>query len=176
MKALAAADVADLVGIPWAADGRDAGRGLSCYGLAREVYRRAGVEIPALWVPAADGSQQPQCAADVLASLHTFWEPLDGPAPMALVNLPSPWCEAGGHCAVLLTEGAVIHALPKTGVICHPFARIAARALAFYRLRAPTPPGGGPFVDGPCGYDPAVHDRVVPDPATRCGPFPRLDA
>lgn len=170
MHVLRAADVADLIGVPWTADGRDPKDGLSCYGLLLEVYRRADLTAPALWVPAADGSEQPRFAADVLAAFADHWEPVPGPAPMACLNLPSPWCEDGGHCAVLLGDDRVIHSMPGTGVVCHPLARIAGKVRGYYRLRALK---GKPFTDAPCGYDPAVHDRVVPDAPARFGGWPR---
>lgn len=134
-----AADVEHLLGIPWAADGRHPARGLSCYGLLLEVYRIAGATAPSLWLPAADGSEQPQFAADVLASFATHWDALPGPAPMACLSLPCPWFDGGGHCAVLLGDDTVIHAMPTTGVIRQPLARIAGKVCGYYRLREPAP-------------------------------------
>ena len=37
---------ADLIGVPFLNKGRDVKKGLDCYGLVKEVYKRHGINIP----------------------------------------------------------------------------------------------------------------------------------
>lgn len=166
MTRLASTDVMDLLGVPWAAGGRDPTRGLGCYGLVVEIYRRAGLAAPSLWRPATDGSDLPQFCATLLASLSAHWEAIPSPEALALINLPSPWIDGGGHCGVYLADGIVAHAIMSAGVIFEPWVRVAPRARGCYRLR-PIVDGGWPYENRPCRYDSARDDSPAPPPWDR---------
>lgn len=125
----------DLLGVPWAYDGRNPRTALSCYGLVLEIYSRAGFRAPSLWVP-SDPAETPRFSADVLASLADSWEEIDAPQDMALVSLPSPWFSDGGHCGVYLSDGIVAHSPMKSGVIFEPWDRVRPKVMGLYRLKA----------------------------------------
>lgn len=46
----------DLLGVPFKDGGRNPKEGLDCYGLAIEVFRRHGIELPPYWVSCTDTS------------------------------------------------------------------------------------------------------------------------
>ena len=135
MRTLFTSDLRDFLGAPFAPQtGESVATGFGCYGLVRAIYRRAGVEAPALWTDPPEIGAEDRAAA-VLAAFPTYWEAIPAPEPMALVSLPSAFFAGGGHVGVYLADGCVAHATLKTGVIFEPWARIRLRALGCYRLR-----------------------------------------
>ena len=44
----------DLLGVPFRNRGRDPKTGLDCYGLAIEVFRRHGIQLPEFWISCMD--------------------------------------------------------------------------------------------------------------------------
>lgn len=131
MTVPASADVVDLVGRPWVPRDEDP-VGFSCYALVREVCRRAGREAPRLEIQRPYG---PDAAARLLADLAAAWEPIPAPEPLALVSLPAPWCDDGGHCGILLADRHVLHSVMDVGVICQPLGRLKHAVRGYYRLR-----------------------------------------
>jgi cell wall-associated NlpC family hydrolase len=99
----------DLIGVPFVKGGRTL-RGLDCYGLVREMYRRwYGVELPN-YEPAHPSQNE---VALILSGLQQ-WErvtPVEG--SMALFKLTSTL-----HTGFVLPYGRLIHTWDQSGGVC----------------------------------------------------------
>jgi Cell wall-associated hydrolases (invasion-associated proteins) len=105
----------NLIGIPFADGGRDIRTGFDCYGLAIEVYRRMGIELPEYYSPAFD-SERISGTIDEAKSMPT-WELIDkgeltAPA-LVIIKLNSPLCN---HVGVYIGNGLFIHCRNPIGV------------------------------------------------------------
>lgn len=120
--------IADLIGKPF----RDGGRGpddYDCWGLAVEVFRRAGIDLP-------DYQISCEASADVDQQINTQrheWARCAGeiPVPALAVFRDRGLCT---HVGVWLGGGRIIHAFERTGVAIvradHPYWR--SRIEGFY--------------------------------------------
>lgn len=90
-------DCSDLIGIPHGSGGLD------CWGLAAEVCRRAGIDLPA---------EPPDAAAG-----HPGFVRLSGPAPWAIAAIRTGHSRLVTHVAVVLPDlSRIIHVRKATGV------------------------------------------------------------
>jgi|GEM_PF-6188374 len=101
---------------------RNLRRGISCWGLVAEIYRRAGVEI-------TDPVKEPEKAAGEWVQI-----PWQDRQPMDVLTMSKGGKTIGGHVALYLGRGFVIHATYDRGTIRE---RVNAdRVLSVHRRRA----------------------------------------
>lgn len=123
----------DLIGIPFVDGGRDAKKGLDCWGLVKEAFRRQGYEVPDYNISAAE-------AADIAGTMkkqEDDWIHLDGPHVGCLVLLrltPGLWAN---HVGIYIGDGRFLHAYLPTGVCIDRLRRWQSRIVGYYS------PGGG---------------------------------
>ena len=105
-----AVSVDDLIGIPF----RDGGRGLSgldCWGLACEVFRRYGIELPDYYISCEDASRiNSQVESD-----RRQWIRCAAPYPvpaLVVMRFNSLLCN---HVGVYIGGGRMLHTARRTG-------------------------------------------------------------
>lgn len=117
----------DLIGVPFVDGGRDKS-GMDCWGLAREMYRRQGIDIPDYHVSAVSAvSVASQMGVDV-----AYWQKLAQPALGCLVLIrlsPDVWAN---HVGIYIGDGKFIHAYSATGVSIGRLRRWRSRIVGFY--------------------------------------------
>jgi len=117
----------DLIGVPFIDGGRDKS-GMDCWGLAREMYRRQGIDIPDYHVSAVSAvSVASQMGVDV-----AYWQKLAQPALGCLVLIrlsPDVWAN---HVGIYIGDGKFIHAYSATGVSIGRLRRWRSRIVGFY--------------------------------------------
>lgn len=109
----------DLIGCPFVGSGRDYHTGLDCYGLAEEVFRRNGKEIPEydedyrnieLVTKTMKGGLSKSCWRKVGKG-----EEIPVPALMAIrFGVPEPFVN---HVGIYIGNGKFIHTRENTGVV-----------------------------------------------------------
>lgn len=127
---MAIIDYADLLGKPFSWGGRGPEE-YDCYGLAKEVCRRGGVELPPWESVCSPGLIQ----AGFDAGKELFIK-CDRPEPFDIVLLMvrPPFVS---HCGVMLDAVRFIHIMERTSVAIERIDTIAwqRRVHGFYRLR-----------------------------------------
>ncbi len=73
----------DLIGTPFIDGGRDKGAGLDCWGLAREMFHRQGIDVPDYRISAMRTAE----IAREMTAEEMDWERLDAPEEGCLVLL-----------------------------------------------------------------------------------------
>lgn len=104
-------DFADLIGVPYREAGRDTATGLDCYGLLLVVFRRAGIELPAVDYDCIT----PEIIQSRMAQYKPGWRQIEKPVvpcALAIKNRP-PFVN---HTGVYIGDGRFLHALKKIGV------------------------------------------------------------
>ncbi len=109
----------DLIGCPFVGSGRDYHTGLDCYGLAEEVFRRNGIEIPEydedyrnieLVTKTMKGGLSKPCWKKIEKG-----EKIPVPALMAIrFGVPEPFVN---HVGIYIGHGKFIHTRENTGVV-----------------------------------------------------------
>ena len=123
----------DLIGVPFVDGGRDAKKGLDCWGLVKETFRRQGYEVPDYNISAVE-------AADIAGTMkkqEDDWIHLDEPCVGCLVLLrltPGLWAN---HVGIYVGDGRFLHAYLPTGVCIDRLRRWQSRIVGYYS------PGGG---------------------------------
>ena len=117
-------DYSDLIGVPFVNRGRNVSTGLDCYGLAMEVFRRQGVELPEFWLSCEDASRINETVGTEKGSGR--WTRLEQPEAPCLIVLRFNkfiW----NHVGVYIGAGKMLHIAEKTGVrverLDHPYWR-----------------------------------------------------
>ena len=117
----------DLIGVPFIDGGRDKS-GMDCWGLAREMFRRQGIDIPDYHVSAVSAvSVASQMGVDV-----EYWQKLAQPVLGCLVLIrlsPDVWAN---HVGIYIGDGKFIHAYSATGVSIGRLRRWRSRIVGFY--------------------------------------------
>jgi cell wall-associated NlpC family hydrolase len=112
-------DYTDLIGCPFVGSGRDPKTGLDCYGLAKEIFRRYGYEIPEY---DEDYTDVPKVTRLMKTGLQeSCWERIDSntepdePSLIAIrFGVPQPFIN---HVGVYIGHGKFIHTRENTGVV-----------------------------------------------------------
>jgi cell wall-associated NlpC family hydrolase len=109
----------DLIGCPFVVSGRDYHTGLDCYGLAEEVFRRFGKEIPEYDEDYHDKEAVTKTMRGGL-SCKCWKKVKDGQEPptpslMAIrFGVPAPFIN---HVGIYIGNGKFIHTRENTGVV-----------------------------------------------------------
>jgi cell wall-associated NlpC family hydrolase len=120
----------DLIGVPYKDFGRDPKKGLDCWGLAMEMYRRQGIELPNNPFDPRDFkviSQQFE-----FQRTHSHWVPLKAPEEGCLVVIRLADEGWANHCGVYVGYGEFIHAY-NTSVVVDRVRRWLPRIAGFYK-------------------------------------------
>ena len=117
-------EYADLIGVPFANRGRDPKTGLDCYGLAMEVFKRQGIELPEFWISCEDASRINETVGTEKANGR--WARIERPKAPCIIVLRfnnHQW----NHVGVYIGSGKMLHTARKTGVrierLDHPYWR-----------------------------------------------------
>ena len=117
----------DLVGTPFVDGGRSKDIGLDCWGLAREMFRRQGVDVPDYHISAMRTAE----IAREMTAEEMDWTPLSKPKEGCLVLLrlnPDVWAN---HVGIYLGDGKFIHAYSAAGTCVDRLARWRSRIVGF---------------------------------------------
>jgi cell wall-associated NlpC family hydrolase len=116
-------DYSDLIGKPFANHGRGPDS-YDCYGLAKEVFRRCGIELPEFWVSCEDATRIEETILNEKAGGR--WVRLQKPQVPCLVVLRFN-SDKINHVGVYVGFGEFLHTAKKSGVhvgrIDHPYYR-----------------------------------------------------
>lgn len=117
-------DYKDLIGVPFANRGREVATGLDCYGLAMEVFRRQGIELPEFWISCEDASRIDRTVAEEKNGGR--WIRLERPEAPCLIVLRFNAFKLN-HVGIYIGSGKMLHTARKTGVrierLDHPYWR-----------------------------------------------------
>lgn len=118
-------DIRDLVGKPYAPHGRGPDS-FDCYGVAIEVYKRAGMVLKDLYREFLDKDEH-DLVSGVISRIGAFQ--VEKPVELAVVLLRIP---AGCHIGVCLGRGDFIHATRDKGVQVETLSSWRKRTEGFY--------------------------------------------
>lgn len=117
-------EYADLIGVPFVNRGREVATGLDCYGLAMEVFKRQGIELPEFWISCEDASRINETVEAEKANGR--WARIGRPEAPCIIVLRFNRFE-WNHVGVYIGAGKFIHTARKTGVrierLDHPYWR-----------------------------------------------------
>jgi len=101
----------DLLGVPFQNRGRDPKTGLDCYGLAIEVFRRHGIQLPEFWISCMDFST----IEKTMEEQKSRWVRvgIDVVPSIAVIRLRS---KHYNHVLINIGRGRFIHTRRNTGV------------------------------------------------------------
>lgn len=101
----------DLLGVPFRNRGRDPKTGLDCYGLAMEVFRRHGIQLPEFWISCMDFSTIEKTMGEQKARWIRVG--IDVIPSIAVIRLRSKYYN---HVLINIGHGRFIHTRQNTGV------------------------------------------------------------
>lgn len=119
--------IGDLIGIPFVDGGRNR-KGLDCWGLAKEVYKRHGIELPDFQISAMSADT----IAEELTANKPLWKKIDRPVPYALIVIKLACGGWANHVGVCIDNNKFIHAYKKTGVCIDRISRWRSHTAGFY--------------------------------------------
>lgn len=119
----------DLIGTPFIDGGRDKETGLDCWGLAREMFRRQGIDVPDYHISAMRTAE----IAQEMNAEEMDWLRLDEPEEGCLVLLRLDAGVWANHVGICLGDGRFIHAYSSAGACIDRLARWRSRIVGFYR-------------------------------------------
>lgn len=124
----------DMLGAPFKLGGRSLERGIDCFGLLQEYFRRAGHEVP-------DPFETYQCdevrvVPKAAAMFGDLWQPGDG-TQIGDVALLRQGREQTGllHVGILVAPDRLLHSLKNIGVAATARRHYGHLIIEWYRLR-----------------------------------------
>ncbi|WP_196600025.1 C40 family peptidase [Pectinatus frisingensis] len=117
----------DLIGIPFKDGGRDK-TGLDCWGLAKEIYKRRGIELPEFNISAMATDR----ITNALTENKPLWRKLNKPEPSALVVIKLVCGGWADHVGVCIDNNKFIHAYCRTGVVIDRLSKWQSHIAGFY--------------------------------------------
>ncbi len=133
-------DLNDLIGIPFkdggtGLDGENPG-GYDCYGLAREVFRRYGVELPQINISVLACRAVSQQEID--NNFKKLCERIQVPEAPCLVQILSSDPVYANHLATYIGEGRIIHITMRSRAIIQRLNTIHPKKIeGFYKYVGP---------------------------------------
>jgi len=132
-------DLSDLIGLPFKDGGTGLGGanpgGYDCYGLAREVFSRFGIALPAINISVIACRQASQQEID--AHARRLWERIPMPTVPCGVQITSCDQRYANHIATHIGYGKIIHITLKSRVAIQRLGDYANRVEGFYRYVGP---------------------------------------
>lgn len=131
----------DLIGLPFKSSGTGLSGpnpgGFDCYGLAREVFGRYGIELPETNISVlvcAQASQQ-----EIEAQKKKYWKRIDRLRVPCAVEIFSSNPGFANHIATYIGKGRIIHITLKTKVVVQRLSTIQKQKIeGFYKYVGPS--------------------------------------
>lgn len=121
-------DYEDLVGIPFKDGGRDE-NGYDCWGLARELFKRQGINLRDYTC----SSENTIVVAQLMKGDEPLWEKLQKPRSGCLIAIRMLHDGWANHCGIYIENGKFIHAYSEeTGVVIDRIQRWGPRIIGYY--------------------------------------------
>lgn len=123
----------DLIGKRFVNGGRDVRRGMDCWGLVMEVFKRYGITIPD-FIVGAFSYEEINKLTEENAVLHTWksiFTPKDTDAPLVVLMRMHP--KFITHAGVFLGNNKIIHTTAGTGVITSRADALERRIVGYYK-------------------------------------------
>ena len=120
----------DLLGCPFKVHGRNKKEGFDCLGLAIEVLKREGIELPDLWYDNINADTKNE--VNLFVKENTRFKKIEKPILNSIIEI-----EVRGlptHIAVYIGNGMIIHSMIGIGVVIEPIQRYAKRITGVYKL------------------------------------------
>ena len=118
----------DLLGCKFKTHGRNKQEGFDCYGLAIEVLRREGINLPEIPYNHLDESES---VYDAFFSSIKYVK-IDKPEKNCIINIE--YKNLPIHCGVYIGEGKFIHSVFGLGVTIEPLHAWERRVKGFYKV------------------------------------------
>lgn len=123
-------DLNDLIGKPFSEDGYGPDS-YSCYGLAVEVFKRYGIDIPKTNISVCASKQASQ--NKIKEHLSLYWQPTDTlTVPTGLV-IQSTNFEFANHLGVYIGQKKIIHITINRNVVIDRLDQWKSRILGYYK-------------------------------------------
>ena len=126
-------NVSQLVGTKFVDGGRDVNKGLDCWGLVMEVFKRYGVELPDFTVDAFAFVMIDRLANKAMGS--PSWEEVHYPesedAPLVVLMKMHP--ELITHAGVYIGDNRIMHTMKGTNAITSRASSLKTRIVGYYR-------------------------------------------
>lgn len=123
-------DFSDLIGKPFDPDGYGP-EGYSCYGLAVEVFRRYGVDIPRTNISVCTCKETSQ--KEILTHLARHWAPVDMLEIPAGLVIKSTNPDFANHLGVYIGSGRFIHVTKNRSVVIDRISNWKSKIIGYYR-------------------------------------------
>lgn len=117
----------DLIGTPFVDGGRDK-KGLDCWGLAKELYHRRGIDLPDFNISAMATDR---ITGELLAN-KPLWRKLQEPELYCIVVIRLICHGWADHVGIYLGNNKFIHAYRATGVVIDRLSRWRSRIIGYY--------------------------------------------
>ena len=123
----------DLIGGKFVNGGRSTAKGLDCWGLVMEVFRRYGVKLPDFTVDAFACTAIDALAGEAVVSRiwEEVYEPLDKDAPLVVLMRMHP--KLITHAGVFVGGNCIIHTTAGTGIIRSRVNALKSHITGYYR-------------------------------------------
>ena len=121
----------DLIGVPFADGGRDIRKGLDCWGLAMEMFRRQGITVHDYDISAMQTAR----IADEIKRNEPDWVRINQPKEGCIVLIRIDGSVWANHVGIYLGDGKFIHAYRSTGVCMDRTRRWQSHIVGYYEPR-----------------------------------------
>lgn len=125
-------ELRDLIGVPYKVHGRTKEEGFDCYGIAIEVYKRAGLSIPDVFYTNTECTENEKTASILVNGI-----------PHTVLKKPELYCIIGllvnkrfTHIGIYIGDGEMIHATTNCGVCIQKLARWQNRIAGYFKVNS----------------------------------------
>ena len=118
----------DLLGVKYTSHGRTKEEGFDCYGIAIEVLKRAGINMPDVFYNETNQKKEIIAKIKKLVSYEKIENPVKWCIIMFILH------EQPMHIGVYLGNGQFIHATRNVGVVVEPIHRYRSKIEGYYKV------------------------------------------